>query len=391
MLLKRPSPHNDETLESYLIRVANENGDEHIKPFLTKLKRYLCDIDERRFSSLPTDIAVFNPCHSKQSSASRTHAIRALSHLVFKEPVELQQLTLNRANAKFSPSTTALIRQTESFPRSLLRKGKIPICPRCLNEGGYAKYWWHFEPYTACHTHQSILVTQCLCGHEVDYVNDGLSTHCPQCQNDYIGQTADDNTTELCLWLTGSQSNTFPDVSVSHRWGVMHWWHTQHDHIINIDAFKSYWKNWPNSLYSDIDNKIKHAIEYRVKELSDMTCREVLGEYLFNAMQLPDRNLNHNIILKQVVHYLDEHMLDNNGFIANLRINSIDAALFLNTSLDQVASLVEQTMLKSSIRLKSNSPLSKHADAFYLGDIFCLWLSDFQSANYNRSTYISRW
>lgn len=391
MLLKRPPPHNDESLESYLIRVANENGDEHIKPFLTMLKRYLCNTDELRFSSLPTDLAVFNPCYSKQSSASRTHALRALSHLVFKEPVELQQLALNRANAKFSPSTTALIRQAELFPRSLLRKGKIPVCPQCLNESGYARYWWHFEPYTVCHIHQSTLTTQCLCGHIVDYINDGLSTKCPQCQTEYLRQAADENTIELCLWLTGAQSNTYPNVSDSHRWGIVHWWHTQYKHNIHIDEFKAYWVEWPSSLNRDIDNHIHHAIEYRIKEISDMTCREVLGKYLFNAILLPDRDLNHNVILKQVVRYLDDHMLDNDGFIANLRINSIDAALFLNTSLDQIASLVEQAMLKSCIKLKSNSPLSKHADAFYLGDIFCLWLSDFQSANYNRSTYISRW
>lgn len=94
MLLLRPPPNLDETLESYLIRIALVNGHGQPRSFMSALKHHLCDIDELRFESLPIDIAVFNPCYSKQNSASRTHAIRILSHLLFKEPVELQHQLL---------------------------------------------------------------------------------------------------------------------------------------------------------------------------------------------------------------------------------------------------------------------------------------------------------
>ncbi|MGF1760847.1 TniQ family protein [Photobacterium sagamiensis] len=373
--------------------MGNVNGYKQSKPFLSALKRYLCNIDELRFESLPTDLTVFNPCYSRQNSASRTHAIRALSHLVFKEPVELQQLTLNRANAKFSPSTTALIRQAELFPRSLLRKTNVPICPKCLAENGYARYWWHFLPYSSCHIHNSELLTQCMCGHEIDYRHDGLFPHCPKCKVSYLEQqqSTSADVLELSFWLSGAQSSLYPDVSRSHRWGIAHWWYTQHDLKINVSEFNTFWSNWPQSLDEELDQQIQNAIEFRVKDLNELTCREVMGAILFNTVLLPNRNFHNNIIFKHVVRYLDEHMLDNNGFIANLRINSIEASLLLATSLDQVASLVEQGLLKPNVRLKSNSTLSIKSYVFYLGDIFCLWLSDFQSETYNRSVYVSRW
>jgi hypothetical protein len=392
-LLLRPHPVSDETLESYLIRVALANGHKQAKTFMSALKHHLCGIDGSRFESLPIDIAAFNPCYSKQNSASRTHAIRALSHLLFKEPIELQQLTLNRANAKFSPNSTALIRQTEIFPRSLLKKTNIPICPRCLSEGGHARYWWHFVPYASCHLHGLELLSHCRCGHEIDYRHDGLAPYCPECKLSYLEQirVSDDGDLTFTAWLAGEQSPIYPVINKSHRWGVVHWWYKQHDSKFTLAEFKTFWSNWPNSLDEIIQKKIESAIEFRVKDLNELSCRDVLDKLLFNSILLPTRDFHNNIILKQLSSYLDRHMLDDNGFIANLHINSIEAALLLGTSIDQIASLVEQGLLKTNIRLKSNKTLSVEADLFYLGDVFCLWLSDFQTETYNHSIYVSQW
>ncbi|MCG6368745.1 TniQ family protein, partial [Vibrio fluvialis] len=42
MLLQRPKPFEDESLESYLIRIANRNGYQDVDRFLSALKHYLC-------------------------------------------------------------------------------------------------------------------------------------------------------------------------------------------------------------------------------------------------------------------------------------------------------------------------------------------------------------
>ncbi|TOG37983.1 hypothetical protein CGJ01_24235, partial [Vibrio parahaemolyticus] len=71
--MQRPKPFEDESLESYLIRIANKNGYQDVDHFLSALKHYLCDGDSEKFSSFPTDIRRINPYSSKHSSAARSH------------------------------------------------------------------------------------------------------------------------------------------------------------------------------------------------------------------------------------------------------------------------------------------------------------------------------
>ncbi|WP_346962602.1 hypothetical protein [Vibrio sp. 624788] len=85
------------------------------------------------------------------------------------------------------------------------------------------------------------------------------------------------------------------------------------------------------------------------------------------------------------------HLWDSNGLIANLRMNSLEAAVFLNCSMDEVASMVEQRILKPNRKTKPNTPLEVNDYLFYFGDIFCLWLAEFQTDEFNRSFYVSRW
>ncbi len=85
MLLQRPEPFTDESLESYLIRVANKNGYERPDRFLSALKRFLYDIDSDTFSTFPTDIRRIHPCFSRTNSKSRIKALHQISQLTFTE------------------------------------------------------------------------------------------------------------------------------------------------------------------------------------------------------------------------------------------------------------------------------------------------------------------
>ncbi|WP_219582734.1 TniQ family protein, partial [Vibrio parahaemolyticus] len=96
MLLQRPKSYPDESLESFFIRVANKNGYNDVHWFLVAVKRYLLDIDPRKFQTFPTDICCINPYSSKKHSISRTHALHHLSQLTFNEPVDLLGIALNR-------------------------------------------------------------------------------------------------------------------------------------------------------------------------------------------------------------------------------------------------------------------------------------------------------
>ncbi|WP_102467597.1 TniQ family protein [Vibrio cyclitrophicus] len=394
MFLQRPKPYSDESLESFFIRVANNNGYGDVHRFLEATKRFLQDIDHNGFQTFPTDIAKINPCSAKNSSSARTASLLKLAQLTFNEPPGLLGLTINRTNLKYSPSTSAVIRGSEVFPRSLLRTKSIPCCPLCLQENGYASYLWHFEGYDHCHIHDVPLVNSCSCGAEHDYRVSGLSGMCGSCEAPIAVKSREKShnaTLSVANWLAGNESKDLPDLPPSYRWGLVHWWiHISNDPFEHL-SFVQFFSKWPSSFHSMIDSEIEFNLEHAIVGRRELRIKDLLGRIFFSSVRLPERNLQHNIVLGELLRYLETHLWHDNGMIANLRMNALEAAVFLNSSMDEVASMVEQRILKPNRKTKPNTPLEVNDYLFYFGDIFCLWLAEFQTDEFNRSFYVSRW
>ncbi|MFA0458988.1 TniQ family protein [Vibrio breoganii] len=394
MFLQRPKPYSNESLESFFIRVANNNGYDDVHRFLEATKRFLQDIDHHGYQTFPTDIAKINPCTAKDSSGARTASLLKLAQLTFNEPTELLGLAINRTNLKYSPSTSAVIRGSEVFPRSLLRTKSIPCCPLCLQENGYASYLWHFEGYDHCHIHDVPLVNSCSCGAEHDYRVSGLSGMCGSCEAPIAVKSREKShnaTLSVANWLAGNKSKDLPDLPPSYRWGLVHWWiHISNDPFEHF-SFVQFFSNWPISFHSMIDSEIEFNLEHAIVGRRELRIKDLLGRIFFSSVRLPERNLQHNIVLGELLRYLETHLWHDNGLIANLRMNALEAAVFLNCSMDEVASMVEQRILKPNRKTKPNTPLEVNDYLFYFGDIFCLWLAEFQTDEFNRSFYVSRW
>jgi hypothetical protein len=394
MLLQRPKPHADESLESYLIRVANKNGYENINRFLMALKSYLCDIDSKRFASFPTDIKRIHPYSSQRSSAARSHALQHISQLTFTETADLLGLAISRSPLKYSPSTTSLIRAGEIFPKSLIRTKHIPSCTSCLNEQGYANYLWHIEGYDCCHIHKKSLTYQCECGEPYDYRISGLMLVCPSCSATLIQSESEPEraSVEIAQWLAGKTVEWLPDIPASYRWGLIYWWmRIQDTEALKTNSFSTFWRQWPESFHNLIEQTLNHNQEYSLLAPHQWRLKDLIGELLFGGINLPSRNLKYNVVLKELFYYLENHLWENNGLIANLKLNAFEAALILNCDKEQVASMVEQGLLVRSRRRKHDEPISYTDYLFHFGDVFCLWLAEFQTDEFNRSFYISRW
>ena len=394
MLLQRPKPHSNESLESFFIRVANKNGYEDVNRFLMATKRYLQDIDFSGFQTFPTNICKMNPASAKSSSSARIASLLKLAQLTFNEPPDLLGLAINRTNLKYSPSTSAVIRGAEVFPRSLLRTKSIPCCPLCLKENGYASYLWHFESYDHCHIHDVPLLNSCRCGAEHDYRVSGLSGMCGDCKKTISTKSSENShkaTSTVSSWLAGNESKDLPNVPKSYRWGLIHWWvhisKNEFDHV----SFIQFFSKWPSSFHSMIDNEIEFNLEHAIVGRRELRIKDLLGRIFFSSVRLPERNLQHNIVLGELLRHTEMHLWDNNGLIANLRMNALETTVFLNCSKDELASMVEQRILKPNRKTKPNTPLEVNDYLFYFGDIFCLWLAEFQTDEFNRSFYVSRW
>ncbi|MDK9755876.1 TniQ family protein [Vibrio sp. D173a] len=394
MFLQRPKPYSDESLESFFIRVANKNGYSDVHRFLEATKRFLQDIDHTGYQTFPTDIEKINPCSAKNSSSARTASFLKLAQLTFNEPPELLGLAINRTNLKYSPSTSAVIRGAEVFPRSLLRTKSIPCCPLCLQENGYASYLWHFEGYDHCHIHDVPLISTCNCGAEYDYRISGVNGICGSCNEPitiHSCGSSGDAISAVENWLVGNESKDLPDLPQSYRWGLVHWWMHLNDNKFDHHSFRRFFANWPRAFHSMIDDEIEFNLEHAVVSISELRLKDLLGRLFFSSIRLPERNLRHNIILSELLSHLEKRLWQDKGLIANLKMNALEATVLLNCSLDQIASIVAQRILKPNRRTKPNSPLEPTDYLFHFGDIFCLWLAEFQTDEFNRSFYVSRW
>ncbi|WP_432463244.1 TniQ family protein [Agarivorans sp. QJM3NY_33] len=394
MFLQRPKPYSDESLESFFIRVANKNGYDDVHRFLVATKQYLQSIDHSGFQTFPSDISKINPASAKSSSRSRNSALLKLSQMTYNEPTDLTSLAINRTHLKYSPATSALIRGSEVVPRSLLRKGSIPCCPLCLAEHGYASYLWHFEGYDYCHIHYLPLTRTCNCGADYDYRVSGLNGLCKECDAPLSSNASEMDKgipSSVSNWLAGEQCEVLPALPKSYRWGLVHWWNTINDDEFNPTSFFEFFSTWPNSLYSLIKKEIEFNLEHAVVSRNELRLNDVLGRLFFSSIRLPERSLRYNIILRELLSYIDQNLWLNSGLLANLRMNALQVAIFMNCSVDEVASMVEQRIVTPNRRVKPNTPIEKTEHLFHLGDIYCLWLAEFQTDEFNRSFYVSRW
>ncbi|WP_331351749.1 TniQ family protein [Cellvibrio sp. UBA7671] len=127
-LLFRPAPFSDECQVSYLIRISQHNGFSHIGKLLD-------------FAGLKWKNARV-PVHQ-----ILTGEFDLSSHFL--------QLDLK---VSFAPTAEVYrsFRRVIDSPYILVKHPKL--CPDCLQELGYCKYYWSFLPVVACNKHQKLLV-----------------------------------------------------------------------------------------------------------------------------------------------------------------------------------------------------------------------------------------
>lgn len=124
MLIFTPAPADDESLNGYWLRLAEENY-------------------------LGSNNALLRPAGVRIKARYTGDDLVALAQVHGLPPQQLQQL-----------SSYSAIRGSISAG-AFLRKGEIAICPTCLREAGYIRQAWHHELITVCPTHRVQLVDHC--------------------------------------------------------------------------------------------------------------------------------------------------------------------------------------------------------------------------------------
>ncbi|MED1662769.1 TniQ family protein [Brevibacillus laterosporus] len=161
----RPNPRTGESLWSYLLRLANQNG----IPFLSMLnsiKQWERKYVQRANLNL-LDIAPGNVLNMKQ-----------LSHLTGQSIERLLDATLAPLLRTFGVN--------QEIQRARFVSGMIldtyRFCPQCLKEMLYYRLLWKMASVTACIQHDVFLVNRCpSCKKQINFQDVQLLSVCPHC------------------------------------------------------------------------------------------------------------------------------------------------------------------------------------------------------------------
>lgn len=395
--LVRPKPKSDESLESFMLRVARGNGYSNFSTFIQSLKSSVINSSAGRFESfLPEDIASANLHHSQISSRRRIDMLRQFADLTGCTLSDLLDICLARGAVTFSKRRVSLYRQGVNIPLDELRPlHEVPVCPLCINENGYGRQLWHFRSYTACHQHGIALISHCRCGESLNMVEHEFCDTCHQCRASLLEQTenASDSELKLSAWLSGESNEHLPNVVQSHRWGLVHWFrhYVASDDCKAENSFLSYFKAWPDTLSEKLKSDFTKAIELAVSPVNEMTFQDAFGDLLLVSCRLPGSALADNIVLRGIVRFLSDEVIDKGSLLGELAINSIEAAILLNTTSEQIASLYDQGILQTKYQLKGSQIAAVTAPLFRLSDVLCCWLTSYQSETSNRRYLASKW
>lgn len=396
LLLIRPKPYPDESLESYFLRLGQANGFNKHGHFIGALNRYF---DEQRLSIpiiLPFELRSINPCFANKNSRSRLKCLQLVSQMAGLEPLPILSLAIYRAGREMSSGLKSVIRQGKLYPKMFLKQSDIGICPECLVEAVYIRQLWHFEPYRYCHIHNVPLIHICSCGQLIDYLDNSLINKCPNCGIHYadlepIGQNIVYDEILINRWLAEETVESLPNVNLSHRWGLFLWWHRVRDEFPQKLSFLQLMKQWPKNFNEVLHKKLEDAKKYSIHSADEIRFSDIFGDLLFTASRLPSSQLIDNLVMHQIHLFLHTELIRPNNLLRNARINALEASVLLGSNVEQIAALVEQGELNTCIRLKSGSTLQPSQKIFKLGDIFLLWLARFQIEGSNYHVMTSIW
>lgn len=386
-LLVRPDPFSDESLESYLLRLSQDNGFENYKIFSGSIKEKLQHIDHEAAGVFPLALSKVNLFHAVRSSGLRIRALRLIGELAGKAFSDVLHLAIIHSAATFGRGYKAVHRAGVDIPLHFIRTRHIPCCPECLSESEYIRQTWHYAPYTVCHRHGKHLLFVCpACGESLNYMRNEAISHC-NCGFD-LRKAATTEATEdeinLSVLLSGALfESTHPLMTtdlLSLRYGALLWFTLRYqnsreseDRDAGLSGAMEFFATWPGNFLDELQQQMNDALYRQIKPIKDMSLNDVFGSLLMDCRQLPVRDTNQNFVLRTVLKFLTELVVINpRSRIANpgdLLLSALDAASLLSTSVEQIHRLQDEGFLSFAIKPASKTDISPAAPIYRLRHI----------------------
>ncbi|TQF70009.1 TniQ family protein [Pseudoalteromonas luteoviolacea] len=389
--LSQTAPYPDETTESYLLRLSQDNGYLGFADMADILWDWLVTQDHELEGAFPNELPSVDVYKASQSSNFRVRALRLVAQLAGVEASELLNLCWLRSNTQFG-AIAAVSRNGLLVPRQLLRKSGIPVCTECLKQDAHIPYLWHFRAYKACHKHNQQLTRLCgQCNAEIDYRASEAFLEC-ECggaikqgpkanQADYklanaLARGAAAKLVGLMAWFSQWQSISYEDDKFS-------------------ELFVSYFSNWPNEFEDELINTAELAKVKQLRPFNHTPFSNVFGDLLKNSKLACAGSQGYNVVQQSIITFLtklvEQHPKKKHPNLGDLLLSMLDAAVVLSTNTEQVFRLYEEGFLTVAQTPKKNAFLKPSDNVFYLRQVIELQQSFAPNIPTHQQQYVPPW
>ncbi|MFT5760133.1 MAG: hypothetical protein ACI9LM_004917 [Alteromonadaceae bacterium] len=397
--------YDDEALESYLIRIVNENFFDSYQQLSRAIKDELRELDFEAYGAFPLDLGLLNIYHAKQDSHFRMRAFELLESLLNLPKFQLQKLAIFRSNKKINSQSTVYWMGID-FPLSFVRYDgassySIPICPECLRGEPYIRQVWHFKHYQACDKHNVNLVEKCpSCNLCINYIVNESITHC-SCGFE-LTNIKPLKASEFKVLLSSSLRGKTLDLSnpilndtpLSQKLSAIAWFQKRYFDLDSFDneSIINYFEKWPQNFYQELDEITKNAELKLINTFNKTSFTSLFGNLISSSNLLSEDRSRGHFVWIVVENYLLDLVSKNpksqKPNIADLLISIAEASAILSTSYEQVYRLYESGTLKAAFRLKIKQKLTTNQGIFFLRQVVELKKS---FGDHYSGMYLSKW
>lgn len=394
----------DESLESFLLRLSQEQGYERFSHFAQDIWFDTIDQYEAIAGAFPLELNRINIYHAQTTSQMRVRVLIHLENQLRLNNFGALRLALSHSKAQFSSQYKAVHRFGVDYPYAFLRKRFTPICPLCIDEAPYIRQQWQFISHQACEHHVCKLVHHCPeCKSRLEYQSTESISQC-ECGFELRNSPVEDAPEAEVLvaqWLSGNDSKPLGlltvEMTLSERYGFLLWYVNRYGDIENIsfESFIEYCGAWPTPLWQDLDALKEKAELVRVKDWKKTFFNEVFGALLKDCCQLPSRQLERNSVLTQVLAYFTKLMAtlpsSSKGNVGDVLLSPLEVSTLLSCTTDEVYRLYEFGEIKAAIRPRMHTKIASHESAFTLRSVIETKLTRMCSENDGLSVYLPEW
>ncbi|MBF4372168.1 TniQ family protein [Vibrio anguillarum] len=394
----------DESLESFLLRLSQEQGYERFSHFAEDIWFDTLDQHEAIPGAFPLELNRINIYHAQTTSQMRVRVLIHLENQLKLNNFGALRLALSHSKAQFSSQYKAVHRFGVDYPYAFLRKRFTPICPLCIDEAPYIRQQWQFISHQACEHHACKLVHHCPeCKSRLEYQTTESISQC-ECGFELRNSPVEDAPVAALLvarWLSGHDSKPLgllkAEMTLSERYGFLLWYVNRYGDIENIsfESFVEYCSCWPRALQEELDELVNKTDLIRIKDWKKTFFNEVFGALLKDCRQLPSRQLERNSVLTQVLAYFTKLMAtlpsSSKGNVGDVLLSPLEVSTLLSCTTDEVYRLYEFGEIKAAIRPRMHTKIASHESAFTLRSVIETKLTRMCSENDGLSVYLPEW